>query len=351
MALVWRKLLSTVNTQPLNSSLFLYGHPLVRCCSSYVSQMRFLTVLKEDDDACSKAQASGKFLLFHNLSPLLQKEGHEGYSAPLFAAADVKGILGKLGQSDNILETSVLIGCSQDSETQFALDLGILEMNDLDHHFHGTFVELRKAFFLLRRQDIPLVFRSQALLRWHQTHQYCSQSGKPTERNRAGSQRICKSNGNIYYPQMAPVVISLVSDGTRCLLARQKSFPKGMYSALAGFCDIGETVEETVRREVAEEVGLEIESLWYTGSQHWPFPNSSLMIACHATVSAEKSQITVNDQELEDARWFTADEIKRALERKKLPREQEAGIIPFWVPPRTAIANQLIQEWINKQSK
>ncbi|KAG2462810.1 NUD13 protein, partial [Polypterus senegalus] len=201
----------------------------------------FLTVLKEDDDACSKAQASGKFLLFHNLSPLLQKEGHEGYSAPLFAAADVKGILGKLGQSDNILETSVLIGCSQDSETQFALDLGpaIGELPYLQVQLPSTL--------------------------------------------------------------MAPVVISLVSDGTRCLLARQKSFPKGMYSALAGFCDIG--------------------------------------------------KITVNDQELEDARWFTADEIKRALERKKLPREQEAGIIPFWVPPRTAIANQLIQEWINKQSK
>lgn len=322
-----------------------------RLYSSYVSRMRYLFTLKEEDEACRKAMDSGSIYLFHKLAPLLQKAEYGGYTTPAMQASDLKGILGKLGQNEDLLQESILIGCSESRVTQFALDLGVLEKESVESKVTGKFVELRKAFFLLNGHDLPLISQSQALLRWHQTHRYCSESGQLTQRNQAGSKRVCHANGAIYYPQMAPVVITLVSDGSRCLLARQASFAKGMYSALAGFCDVGETVEETVQREVAEEVGLEVESLWYTGSQHWPFPNSSLMMACHATVNPGQTQISVNSVELEDARWFSAGEVREALERKRPPRERAGRATPVWVPPRTAIANQLIREWANQQPK
>ncbi|XP_048665093.1 NAD(P)H pyrophosphatase NUDT13, mitochondrial [Marmota marmota marmota] len=169
----------------------------------------------------------------------------------------------------------------------------------------------------------------------------------------AGSKRVCSSNKIIYYPQMAPVVITLVSDGTRCLLARQHSFPKGLYSALAGFCDIvlaGESVEDAVQREVAEEVGLELERLEYSASQHWPFPNSSLMIACHATVKPGQTEIQVNLRELEAAAWFSYAEVAAALKRKGTYIQQQNQSFPFLLPPKLAIAHQLIKEWVEKHA-
>ncbi|XP_072484316.1 NAD(P)H pyrophosphatase NUDT13, mitochondrial isoform X3 [Notamacropus eugenii] len=220
----------------------------------------------------------------------------------------------------------------------------------METELQGSFIELRKALFQMNAKDISLIFTAQALLRWHDCHQFCGKSGQPTQKNVAGSKRICPSSKMIYYPQMSPVVITLVSDGTRCLLARQSSFPKGMYSALAGFCDIGETLEEAVRREVAEEVGLEVESLHYSASQHWPFPNSSLMIACHATVGPGQTEIHVNSKELETAGWFSLEEVTTALRKKGPPAKEQDGTIPFWLPPKMAIAHQLILEWVQKQS-
>nr|XP_012315664.1 nucleoside diphosphate-linked moiety X motif 13 isoform X3 [Aotus nancymaae] len=220
----------------------------------------------------------------------------------------------------------------------------------METELKGSFIELRKALFQLSAKDASLLSTAQALLRWHDAHQFCSRSGQPTKKNLAGSKRLCPSTNIIYYPQVAPVVITLVSDGTRCLLARQSSFPKGMYSALAGFCDIGESVEETVRREVAEEVGLEVESLQYCASQHWPFPNSSLMIAYHATVKPGQTEIQVNLRELETAAWFSHHEVATALKRKGPYTQQQNGTVPFWLPPKLAISHQLIKEWVEKQT-
>nr|XP_032621766.1 nucleoside diphosphate-linked moiety X motif 13 isoform X2 [Chelonoidis abingdonii] len=262
----------------------------------------------------------------------------------------MKSMLGKFKQNEQMIEDSVLIGCSDECMAYFALDLGSLEKSVIESELSGSFTELRKAFFQLDGKDAPLLSSAQALLRWHDTHQYCSKTGQPTQKNLAGSKRVCRTNGIIYYPQMSPVVITLVSDGSRCLLARQASFPKGMYSALAGFCDVGETLEETVRREVAEEVGLEVESLWYSASQHWPFPNSSLMIACHAMVQPQQTKISVNKLELEAAGWFSLEEIVEALGREPNPLKQEDGSFSLFLPPKWAIAHQLIQEWVKLQA-
>ncbi|XP_053547882.1 NAD(P)H pyrophosphatase NUDT13, mitochondrial isoform X2 [Bombina bombina] len=318
----------------------------IRHYSSYVRHTRFLFELKENDEACRQALRSGSFYVFHNLSPFLRKS--DGcYSAPTVNASELRRILKKHGKDEGTLEDSVLIGCSDSEEIEFALDLGSLEKSNLEEELAGTFTDLRKAFLQLRGMGTPCLSQAQALLRWHDTHQYCSKTGKPTQKNVSGSKRVCSANGTIYYPQMSPVVITLVSHRDRCLLARQPGFPPGMYTALAGFCDIGETLEETVRREVAEEVGLEVDSLRYSGSQHWPFPNSSLMVACHAAVM--RDEINVNSVELEAARWFTLEEVEEALQRDHRAINKSDGTIPVWVPPKWAIAHHLIREWVQEQ--
>ncbi|XP_051838127.1 NAD(P)H pyrophosphatase NUDT13, mitochondrial [Antechinus flavipes] len=326
-----------------------------RRLSTYVAKMRYLFELKEDDDICRKAQSSGMFYLFHSLAPLLQKSG-DRYLVPPFGASDLERFLGKFGQDAQKIEQSVLIGCSDQLEAWFALDLGLgnpsgsLQKSEMETQLQGSFTELRKALFQLNEKDASLISTAHSLLHWHECHQFCSKSGQPTWKNVAGSKRMCPSSKMTYYPQMSPVVITLVSDGARCLLVRQSSFPKGMYSALSGFCDIGETVEESVRREVAEEVGLEVESLRYSASQHWPFPKGTLMIACHATVGPGQTEIHMNSQELEAAGWFSLEEVVTALRKKGPPARQQDGSIPFWLPPKVAIAHRLIREWVQKQS-
>ncbi|KAM6442273.1 NAD(P)H pyrophosphatase NUDT13, mitochondrial isoform 1-T4 [Liasis olivaceus] len=320
-----------------------------RIYSTYVRKMRYMFKLKEDDDACQQAYNSGTFFLFYNLSPFVQQKG-KALLAPKIKTAEIKRLLQKFQQKEEMIEKSMLVGCSEECTPYFALDLGSLSKSAVESELDGSFAELQKAFFQLEEEDASLISRSQALLRWHDNNQYCGKTGEPTVKNLAGSKRICHKNGIIYYPQMSPVIITLVSDGSRCLLVRQTSFPKGMYSALAGFCDLGESLEETVQREVAEEVGLEVKSLWYSASQHWPFPNSILMIACHALVHPLQSKCTINTQELESARWFSHEEMVKALEREPRPSKEKDDNTSFWVPPKQAIARRLIQEWVKKQT-
>ncbi|KAM9550679.1 NAD(P)H pyrophosphatase NUDT13, mitochondrial isoform 2-T4 [Guaruba guarouba] len=286
---------------------------ICRLHSTYVRKMRYLNELKEDDSLCRQAQTSGTFYLFHNLSPFLQKVG-EKYFVPQLSAA------------------------------------GALEKSVVESELKGSFTYLQKALFVVDGKDSSLLASAQSLLQWHNSHQYCSKTGQPTQRNISGSKRVCHASGITYYPQISPVIITLVSDGSRCLLARQPSFPQGMYSALSGFCDMGENVEEAVHREVAEEVGLEVESLWYSSSQHWPFPSSCLMIACHAIVRAQQAEISMNKLELEEARWFGLEEIVEGLKREPRSSKQDDGSFLPWFPPKQAIAHQLICEWVKQQT-
>ncbi|XP_076843979.1 NAD(P)H pyrophosphatase NUDT13, mitochondrial [Brachyhypopomus gauderio] len=328
---------------------YVFAPKLVFCrpCSN-TSRVRYVMKLKEDDEACRHALRSGSLLLYHKLAPLLQ-DSNGVHKLARFDTPDVERILEELGKDTQLVSEAVLIGCTETSEPEFCLDVGEIDRDGLERLCCGVFVDLRKAFFLLTGPEVPLVAKGQALLRWHQTHGFCSATGQPTVRNQSGSQRVCPGSGITYYPQMAPVVIVLVSDGSRCLLVRQSSFPPGMYSALAGFCDIGETLEEALQRELAEEVGLEAETLRYSASQHWPLPQSSFMVACHATVSPHKTRVSLDKVELEDARWCTAEEIRAALTITKPPRNPKAQPPGFWVPPAYAIANQLIREWADDQ--
>ncbi|XP_051276066.1 NAD(P)H pyrophosphatase NUDT13, mitochondrial isoform X1 [Dicentrarchus labrax] len=323
--------------------------PPTRCCSAFVSRMRYVNRLKEDDEACAAALQNAHIFLFHRLSPLLQRTEHRTLRPTALVCSDVQSVLERLGSDRTLLKESVLIGCSEENQAQFCLDVGDLDQAAVEEVCEGKFIDLRKSFFLLTGPEAPLVAKGQALLRWNQTSGFCSTTGQPTHRNRAGSQRVCSSSGIIYYPKMSPVVIVLVSDGKRCLLGRQSSFPRGMYSALAGFCDMGETLEETLRREVAEEVGLEVHSVSYSSSQHWPFPHSSFMMAFHASVSPAHTQLNVDHAELEDARWFSLEEITSALQVKTPPRRGDPPVV--WLPPKHAIGNRLITEWADRQRR
>ncbi|XP_050161399.1 NAD(P)H pyrophosphatase NUDT13, mitochondrial [Myiozetetes cayanensis] len=322
---------------------------LYRLHSTYVRKMRYLNKLKEDDSLCRQAQTSGTFYLFHNLSPFLRKAGKK-YLVPQVSAAEMRRILEKFPEAEQWMEKSVLIGCSDEHTPHFALDLGALEKSVIESELQGSFTDLRKALFVVDGKDSPLLASAQSLLRWHDSHRYCSKTGQPTQKNPAGSKRVCQASGITYYPQVSPVVIMLVSDGSRCLLARQPSFPPGMFTALSGFCDVGETVEEAVRREVAEEVGLEVESLRYSASQHWPFPSGSLMLGWHALVAAQRAEISMDSLELEEARWFGPEEIVEGLKREPRSSKQDDGSVLPWFPPRQAIAHQLICEWVGQQS-
>nr|XP_019964700.1 PREDICTED: nucleoside diphosphate-linked moiety X motif 13 [Paralichthys olivaceus]XP_019964701.1 PREDICTED: nucleoside diphosphate-linked moiety X motif 13 [Paralichthys olivaceus] len=333
--------------KPLRILLSTSKGPPSRSCSRYVSRMRYLNRLKEDDSLCAKALENSCIFLFHRLSPLLQRTVRGTFRPATFNSSDVQLILERLGCDRFLLQESVLIGCSEQNQAQFCLDVGELDQAAVEEECEGNFVELRKSFFLLTGSEVPLVAKGQALLHWHQTNRFCSATGQATQRNQGGSQRFCRSSGTVHYPTMSPVVIVLVSDGKRCLLGRQSSFPRGMYSALAGFCDMGESVEEALCREVAEEVGLEVDSISYSSSQHWPFPHSSFMLGCHAPVSPTHTQLDVDYTELEDARWFSLEEITLALQLKSPPRRGDPPVT--WLPPKHAIAHRLITEWMEQQ--
>ncbi|XP_029933238.1 NAD(P)H pyrophosphatase NUDT13, mitochondrial [Myripristis murdjan] len=320
----------------------------LRHCSGFVSRMRLVNQLKQDDAACAAALQTGSIFLFHRLNPLLQRIPNGTFRPATLHSTEVQAVLQRLGAEGSLLQDSVLIGCSEQNQAQFCLDVGQLDQAAVEEVCDGKFIALRKAFFLLTGAEAPLVAKAQALLRWHQTNGFCSATGQPTQRNQSGSQRVCSSSGIVYYPTMSPVVIVLVSDGKRCLLGRQSSFPKGMYSALAGFCDMGETLEEALCREVAEEAGLQVHSISYSGSQHWPFPHSSFMLGCHAAVRPEHSQLSVDHSELEDARWFSLQEVSAAL-RLQAPPPRGAPP-PLWLPPKHAVAHRLIREWAERQS-
>jgi NAD+ diphosphatase len=185
--------------------------------------------------------------------------------------------------------------------------------------------------------EAGIIAQARGLLTWHARHRFCGSCGEPTRAADAGYVRRCPSCSAEHFPRTDPVVIMLPVRGDRCLLGRQPTFPRGMWSALAGFLEPGETIEEAVRREVAEESGLRVGTVRYQASQPWPFP-ASLMIGCLA--EAESEQVQVARDELEDARWFGRDELERAL----------AGTHPeMFVPPPMAIAHHLMRGWLDRR--
>ncbi|XP_061421352.1 NAD(P)H pyrophosphatase NUDT13, mitochondrial [Lethenteron reissneri] len=338
----------------------LAGTAPTRHLAGHVRQVRLVQELKENDAKCRQAMDSGLYLLFHRLAPFVQRHD-SAYRATWLPAAEVLRVLDVGGQPPERLHDAVLLDCTPDLTPRFALDTAACaNKGALEAALDGSFMKMRSAFFLLSGKDAHMLSKGQALLRWHGDHRFSGRSGRLSLRDASGSKRTCPDTGHVQYPQMAPVVIVLVVDGDRCLLARKDIHPPGMYSTVAGFCDIGENVDMAVRREVAEEVGVTVSSLNFVFSQHWPFPSSSLMLACHAVAEEGHTEISVDTTELEDARWFSRDEVRSAFSRPVPPEvlrgwavssQEESsqaarGDVPFWVPPKWTVAHWLIREWV-----
>jgi NAD+ diphosphatase len=187
----------------------------------------------------------------------------------------------------------------------------------------------------LEATDAPLFAAAVSLARWHVRHRFCANCGHASEVARGGWSRSCPNCSADHFPRVDPVVIMLVEHDSKLLLGRQPHFPAGRYSALAGFVEVGETIEAAVVREVKEEAGVEVTDVHYVASQPWPFP-SSLMIACGAR--ALSAELRIDRAELEDARWFSREEVMDSM-----AGDQGAA---FGSPPRTAIARTLIEHWL-----
>ena len=188
---------------------------------------------------------------------------------------------------------------------------------------------------LVGADHLPPLAEAKALLHWHARHRFCSNCGAATQVLDGGWRRDCPACKGQHFPRTDPVVIMLATHGDRCVLGRSGRFTSTMWSCLAGFVEPGEAIEDAVRREIREEVGISCGRVDYFESQPWPFP-SSLMIGCHA--QALSSELIIDREELEDARWFDRDEIIAMLQRK-----HPDGLT---TPLPVAIAYHIIRAWV-----
>ena len=221
----------------------------------------------------------------------------------------------------------VLLGCFRD-ERCVMVDLP----PDLTLAPPGTrYEELRPLLPLQTAEEAHLLTYARALMVWRGRQRHCGVCGALTLPRSAGHVMVCTNDAcrSEFFPRIDPAIIVLVTDGSRALLGRQASWPQNRYSALAGFVEPGESLEEAVAREVEEETGVRIGSARYFASQPWPFP-ASLMLGFHAHASAGTVRL---DGELEDARWFELEELRAA-----------PGIL---LPPPHTIARRLIEAWFS----
>lgn len=187
-------------------------------------------------------------------------------------------------------------------------------------------------FALLGRMEQSLFYlagRAMQIADWDASHQYCGRCGETMTHHEVDRAKVCPNCGLVNYPRLSPSIIVLIRRGDEMLLARNVAWPEGMYSTLAGFVEPGESVEQALHREVAEEVGIEVTNLRYLGSQSWPFPNS-LMLGYHADYAG--GDLVFRDGEIADARWFGTTDLPR-------------------IPPPTSISRWLIDAFIEDVSQ
>ena len=200
---------------------------------------------------------------------------------------------------------------------------------------------LWQALAGLASEDLATYGGARSMVDWHARHRFCARCGGATVLAKGGWQRNCGSCKAEHFPRVDPVTIMLVEHDNSILLGRQPRFPEGNYSALAGFVEPGETIEEAVAREVFEEAGVRVRDVTYVMCQPWPFP-SSLMIGCHAF--ADDPAVTVDTNELEDACWFTRAQVEDAMRAAQAGGRGEA----FGAPPPFAVAHHLLNWWVRR---
>lgn len=228
-----------------------------------------------------------------------------------------------------------------ESKPLFTIDYSPIELDEIDWMRPDyRFEEVRKLITSINKDEASLLAYARGMLTWHRNHLFCGACGNPTVSQSNGHERKCISDtcGKVNYPRVDPAVIVLIEkdfDGTpKCLLGRSQRYPEGMYSTLAGFVEPGESLEMTVKREMMEEVGLEVTNIRYQASQPWPFP-TSLMLGFFATAITE--EINLDTDEVEEARWFTRQELKELSAEGKIHLSRYDSIAHF-----------LITSWMNQ---
>ena len=214
-------------------------------------------------------------------------------------------------------------------ENQTIIFCGSVEKNFLPPDFVEA-IPLKKAFAELDLYWQTLTSKARTILNWNKTHQYCGHCGQPTiQPNLTIFERVCSQCGLTFYPRISPSIIVRIQKNDSILMARSYHFPKGVYGLIAGFVEVGETLEEAVYREVKEETNLEINNLCYYGSQFWPFPDS-LMIAF--TADYAKGELVFDKKEIEDGDWYRYDQ---------MPGKPSSSV---------SISRKLIEDFINQQT-
>ena len=225
---------------------------------------------------------------------------------------------------------SVFLGLDADDAPRFAASGSAAEVDGTPTDARAVGAELGAS---ATPGDAAIVAHGRSLLDWHARHGICANCGAPTRIDKGGTARHCDACHAEHFPRTDPVVIMLAIKGDHALVGRQPRFPRGFFSALAGFVEPGETLEEAVARELFEEAGIGVRAVRYVASQPWPFP-SSLMIGAFA--EATGYELAIDGDEIEEARWVTKDEVRAAL----------AGTGGWLAPPPLAIAHTLLQEWV-----
>jgi NAD+ diphosphatase len=275
---------------------------------------------RTDDDWLAQrlADPASRAVLVGSAGVLVAEGGHRSAPAesPLTALGGVR--------------EAILLGVDA-AGAVFAVDLDGLEGPPPAGEVRG----LREIVGDLTQAEGGLLAHASALTHWHRSHRFCARCGAATAMAEAGYVRRCPACGAEHHPRTDPVVIMLVIDGDRALMGRQATWPEGRYSALAGFVEPGESLEEAVAREVAEEAGVSVSAARYRSSQPWPFP-ASLMIGFHADYAG--GEPAARDGELEDVRWATRQELEAA-------RRGQGDLL---LPPPDAIARRLIDDWLDR---
>jgi NAD+ diphosphatase len=193
-------------------------------------------------------------------------------------------------------------------------------------------VDIRRLFPGLPADQAAILAYAKGILHWHRNQRFCGACGAATESRDGGHLRVCGSCGRLLFPRIEPAVIVLVEapgEPARCLLARHRNAAAGSYSTLAGFVEIGECLEDAVRRELHEEAGVLVDTVTYQASQAWPFP-AGLMVGFRAVAASE--DVAVDDNELAEARWFTRDEVIELLESRNSKKDSiEHFLIGSWL--------------------
>jgi len=247
---------------------------------------------------------------------------------PLFSAAEARAF--------GAARETVFLGLL-DGAPRFGAGLDPAAVEPLKARSDLKLIDLRTIAVqaAVATEHVPPLAEAKAVLGWHARHHFCPNCAAATNVTQGGWRRDCPNCKAEHFPRTDPVVIMLPIAGQRCVLGRSPRFPQTMWSCLAGFAEPGESIEEAVRREVAEEVGLACARIKYFASQPWPFP-SSLMIGCHAEAVTEN--IVIDRSEIEEARWFDREELSLMLRREHPER--------LTTPPSIAIAHYIIRDFV-----